>query len=69
MIPKGPVEQAMTMIRKKINLIKISPTKIILLNMRPDGLPIKKIWEKGKAYINELSAGSGSKGIESIKNN
>ena len=69
LIPKGPVEQAMTMIRKKINLIKISPTKIILLNMRPDGLPIKKIWEKGKSYINELSAGNNSKDNENIRNN
>ncbi len=58
LMPKGPVEQTMPMIRKKINLIKITPTKIFLLIMGPDGLPIKKIWEKGKAYINELSAGS-----------
>ena len=69
LMPKGPVTQAMTMIRKRINLIKISPTKIVLLHMRPDGLPLKKIWEKGKAYINELSAGSNLKGNEVITNN
>jgi len=59
-IPKGPIPQVMTMIRKKINLIKIMPSKIVLLVMHPDGRHVKKIWEKGKAYINELSAGSGA---------
>jgi len=69
LIPKGSVEQVMTMRRKKMNLIKISPTKIVILNMPSVGLLTKKIWEKGKAYIIELSAGSNSKGNENISNN
>jgi len=59
-IPKGPIPQVMTQVRKKINLIKITPSKIILLIMPQDGRHVKKTWEKGKAYINGLSAGSNS---------
>jgi len=62
LIPEGPIEQTMPLIHKKINMIKITPSKITMLIMRPDGRHVKKTWEKGKAYCNELSAGSGSKG-------
>ena len=61
LIPEGQIEQTMPLILKKINLIKISPTKIILLTMPPDGGHTKKTWEEGKAYICELAADSGSK--------
>ncbi len=56
LIPEGPVEQIMTMIRSKINMLKITPTKVALLCMRPDALPQKKMWEEGRAFMNKLSA-------------
>lgn len=56
-MPKGPLEPIMDMIRKKVNLVKITPEKITLLIMQPDGLPKKKIWEGDKAYSNDISAG------------
>jgi hypothetical protein len=48
-VPAGALEETIEKIQKMINLIKITPVKIALLNMRPGGLPIKKIWENGTA--------------------
>jgi nitroimidazol reductase NimA-like FMN-containing flavoprotein (pyridoxamine 5'-phosphate oxidase superfamily) len=42
-IPKSAREKTMEMVMKKINLIKIIPEKIVLLQMTPDRSPIKKI--------------------------
>lgn len=58
LIPDMDIPQAMAAVSKKINLIKITPSKITLLIMRPDGRHVKKTWEKDKAYSKELSAGS-----------
>jgi len=55
-IPESARGKTMEMVMKKINLIKIVPEKIALLHMVPDKLPVKKIWENGKATIEELSA-------------
>ncbi|MCP4715235.1 MAG: pyridoxamine 5'-phosphate oxidase family protein [Deltaproteobacteria bacterium] len=56
LMPEGPTDKIVPVIRKKINMIKIKPTKIALLCMQPNSMPIKKFWENGKAYINELKA-------------
>ena len=48
-IPESAREKNMEMVKKKINLIKIIPEKIALLQMNPDKPPIRKLWKKGKA--------------------
>jgi hypothetical protein len=55
-IPESARGKTMEMVIKKTNLIKIIPEKIVLLQMIPGRPPIKKIWENGKATIEELSA-------------
>jgi len=55
-LPESAREKTMEMIKKKINLIKIIPEKIVLLQMNPDGPPARKIWENGKAVIDEGSS-------------
>lgn len=37
-------------IKKAINIIRITPAKATLLIMKPGSLPVKKIWESGRAY-------------------
>jgi hypothetical protein len=54
-MPESARGKTMEMVMKKINLIKIIPGKIALLHMIPSRPPIKKIWENGKATIEELS--------------
>ncbi len=49
-----PAEQQGKMLEmglKQFNLIKITPVKMVLLHMRPGTLPLKKIWENGKATV------------------
>jgi len=55
-MPESAREITMEKVMKKINFIKIIPEKIALLHMVPGKLPVKKIWEKGKATREELSA-------------
>ncbi|MEI6125761.1 MAG: pyridoxamine 5'-phosphate oxidase family protein [Pseudomonadota bacterium] len=50
-LPEGAQNQTLEQIRKQLNIIKIKPEKILLLHMRPDGPPVKKIWENGKASM------------------
>jgi len=48
-LPTGALPETTEKIQKMINLIKITPTKVSLLHMKPGGLPVKKIWENGTA--------------------
>lgn len=48
-VPSTALNETTEKIQKMLNLIKITPVKIALLQMRPGGLPIKKLWENGKA--------------------
>ncbi|MBN2108277.1 MAG: pyridoxamine 5'-phosphate oxidase family protein [Deltaproteobacteria bacterium] len=48
-VPSGALAETTEKIKKMINLVKITPTKVSLLHMKPDGLPIKKIWKNGTA--------------------
>jgi nitroimidazol reductase NimA-like FMN-containing flavoprotein (pyridoxamine 5'-phosphate oxidase superfamily) len=50
-IPPEQKEKALEMGLKQFNLIKIKPLKMVLLHMRPGRLPLKKIWENGKATV------------------
>jgi nitroimidazol reductase NimA-like FMN-containing flavoprotein (pyridoxamine 5'-phosphate oxidase superfamily) len=53
-LPDSAQKQALEKIRQKINILKIMPEKITLLHMQPDALPAKKIWENGKAFIQDM---------------
>jgi hypothetical protein len=48
-VPAGALSETTEKIQKMINLIKITPAKVVLLHMKPGGLPVKKIWENGTA--------------------
>jgi len=48
-VPSGAFRETTEKIQKMINFIKITPTKVSLLHMKPGCLPIKKIWENGTA--------------------
>jgi len=48
-VSSGAFSETTEKIQKMINFIKITPTKVSLLHMKPGGLPIKKIWENGLA--------------------
>jgi nitroimidazol reductase NimA-like FMN-containing flavoprotein (pyridoxamine 5'-phosphate oxidase superfamily) len=50
-IPPEQKEKTLEMGLKQFNLIKIKPLKMVLLHMRPGRLPLKKIWENGKATV------------------
>jgi len=50
-IPAEQQEKTLEMGLKQFNLIKIKPLKMVLLHMRPGRLPLKKIWENGKATV------------------
>ena len=49
-VPAGALDETVARIQKMINFIKITPTKIALLQMRPGSPPVKKIWENGAAF-------------------
>ena len=55
-MPESARGKTMEMVMKKINLIKIIPEKIALLHMIPGQSSIKKVWENGKAVVEELSS-------------
>jgi len=57
MIPRVDIDRVLPTVSKKINMVKITPSKITLLVMRPDGRHVKKTWEQDRAYCRELSAG------------
>jgi len=50
-IPKEQEEKMREMGIKQFNFIKIVPEKVVLLHMRPGNIPLKKIWENGKATV------------------
>ena len=54
-MPESARGQAAENVKKKINLIKITPARIALLHMMPDRLPIKKFWADGKAFVQEVN--------------
>lgn len=52
-LPEGAQNQTMEQIRNKLNMIKITPVKIVLLRMSPEGRPVKKFWDNGVASMHE----------------
>ena len=36
---------------KLFDLIKVAPSKMVLLHMQPKMFPLRKVWEPGKAVI------------------
>lgn len=50
-IPKEEKEAVLEKVSKQLNFIKIVPEKMVLLDMKPDSVALKKIWENGKVTI------------------
>jgi hypothetical protein len=50
---RGAEQETAEKIRKQLNLIKITPVKVILLHLRPGRMPLKKFWENGTALVQE----------------
>jgi len=51
LIPEGQKDRSLEMIPKKFNWPKITPDKMILLDVKPGAYPLQKIWEPGSATI------------------
>ena len=50
-IPEEEKEAVLEKVSKQLNFIKVVPEKMVLLDMKPDSVALKKIWENGKATI------------------
>jgi nitroimidazol reductase NimA-like FMN-containing flavoprotein (pyridoxamine 5'-phosphate oxidase superfamily) len=50
-IPEEEKEAVLEKVSKQLNFIKVVPEKVVLLDMKPDSVALKKIWENGKATI------------------
>ena len=50
-IPEEEQEAVLEKVSKQLNFIKVVPEKMVLLDMKPDSVALKKIWENGKATI------------------
>ncbi len=55
-LPKGKDDMLYDKLMSIFNLIKVTPEKMILLDMRPAMFPMRKTWEPGKATISQQGA-------------
>jgi hypothetical protein len=53
-LPEGQSDALYERFSKMVNLIKITPKKMILLHMAPGEFPVRKTWEPGKAVMQSL---------------
>jgi len=55
-LPKGQEGASYERLTKLFNLIKVTPTKMVLLHMQPGRFPLHKVWEPGKATVSCVGA-------------
>jgi hypothetical protein len=53
-LPTGQEDALFENFSRKVNLIKITPRKMILLHMAPGQFPVRKTWEPGRAVMQSL---------------
>ncbi len=50
-LPDGGEDASYGRLLKMFNLIKVTPTQMILLDMTPGQFPVRKVWVPGRAFI------------------
>lgn len=58
-LPQGQETTSYERLIKLFNLIKVTPTKMVLLHMQPRMFPLRKVWEPGKAVIKVVGGQTG----------
>jgi len=54
-VPGSAMDSALENISRRVNLLRITPVKIILLHMKPGAGAQWKVWDEGKAYIKKAA--------------